>query len=81
MPVVIVAGADDGVVDPKAHSVRLHHDLEQSSLSVIPSTGHMVHYAMQNELVALIDAHFGASAFARADKPQPTESEAEATTT
>jgi len=41
----------------------------------------MVHYAMQNELVALIDAHFGASAFARADKPQPTESEAEATTT
>jgi len=58
MPVVIVAGADDRVVDPEAHSVRLHHDLVQGSLAVIPAIGHMVHYGAIDELVAMIDGQF-----------------------
>jgi len=61
MPVVIVAGADDKVIDSEAHSVRLHHDLLQSSLAVVPVAGHMVHYGMAEELVAMVDGQFGVS--------------------
>lgn len=44
MPLLIVAGADDLVVDPGSQSVRLHEELPHSTLDVVPETGHMVHY-------------------------------------
>ena len=45
LPLLLVAGADDRVVDPGAQSVRLHGELPGSStLVVVPRAGHMVHY-------------------------------------
>ena len=41
---LIVAGADDLVVDPESQSARLHSELPHSTLDVVPETGHMVHY-------------------------------------
>ena len=55
MPVAILAGAEDMVVDVEAHSARLHADVPQSTLVVVPGTGHMVHYAAADEIVAAID--------------------------
>ena len=55
MPVAIIAGAADKVVDHEAHSVRLHGDLLQSELVVVPDAGHMVHYVAQDQILAAID--------------------------
>ena len=44
MPVVILAGADDLVVDPKAHSQRLQGDVPSAELTLVPGAGHMVHH-------------------------------------
>jgi pimeloyl-ACP methyl ester carboxylesterase len=46
MPVVIVAGEDDRIVDPHAHSARLHGDVSGSEFLLIPGAGHMVHHAV-----------------------------------
>lgn len=45
LPLLLVAGADDRVVDPGTQSGRLHSELPHSStLVVVPRAGHMVHY-------------------------------------
>jgi len=36
MPLAIFSGEDDAVVDPQDHSVRLHRDVQQSELFVVP---------------------------------------------
>jgi pimeloyl-ACP methyl ester carboxylesterase len=63
MPVTLIAGADDLVVDVKAHSARLHDELPQSELHVIPETGHMPHYLAQELIVAAVDTPLKALAF------------------
>jgi pimeloyl-ACP methyl ester carboxylesterase len=54
LPVAIFAGAEDAVVDVDAHSVRLHSQLPQSKLVIVPGAGHMVHYAALDEIVAAV---------------------------
>lgn len=44
LPVAIVAGAEDRIVDPGLHSVRLHREVAGSMLQVVPGEGHMVHH-------------------------------------
>lgn len=44
LPLLLVAGAGDRVVDPDAQSARLHRELPKSALVVVPDAGHMVHY-------------------------------------
>ena len=55
LPVAIFAGAEDSIIDVEAHSMRLHYELSQSTLGVVPGVGHMVHYAAVDEIVAAID--------------------------
>lgn len=55
MPGSIFAGEGDKVVDPEAQSVRLHRNLQHSDLTVMPGTGHMVHYALAEEITNAID--------------------------
>jgi pimeloyl-ACP methyl ester carboxylesterase len=45
VPVTLIAGAQDKVVDPKAHSQRLHEALAQSRFERVPDAGHMSHHA------------------------------------
>ena len=52
LPVTICAGSDDKVVDPEAHAVRLHRDLPQSELILLPGVGHMVHHAAPDRIAA-----------------------------
>jgi hypothetical protein len=40
MPVSIVGGAGDKIVDVESHSARLHRDLPHSTLTVSPGAGH-----------------------------------------
>jgi pimeloyl-ACP methyl ester carboxylesterase len=54
VPVRLLAGSDDGIVDTDAHSVRLQREIAQSTLKVIPRCGHMVHHAAPNEVARAI---------------------------
>ena len=48
IPVAIVAGVGDRLVDPVRQSVQLHRQVHGSSLTLIPAQGHMVHYGVPN---------------------------------
>ncbi|HVE49611.1 MAG TPA: alpha/beta hydrolase [Casimicrobiaceae bacterium] len=51
---VIFAGGADKVVDPDDHARKLHAELSDSELHVLPGVGHMLHHAVCDELVAAI---------------------------
>jgi pimeloyl-ACP methyl ester carboxylesterase len=55
MPVVIIAGADDKLVDSEKQSVRLHEDIRQSTLHRVAGVGHMVHQSATDAVMAAID--------------------------
>jgi pimeloyl-ACP methyl ester carboxylesterase len=54
MPVAIVTGADDRVIESE-QSARLHRDIPHSTLRCIPGTGHMVHQTATDEIMTAID--------------------------
>ncbi len=53
LPVTIVTGESDGIVQPDGQSQRLHREVRGSRLIVLPGIGHMVNYSA---LVALTGA-------------------------
>ena len=54
MPVSIVVGADDHLIDAKSQSMRLHRDISGSVLHVVSGLGHMVHYGARREVMNAI---------------------------
>jgi pimeloyl-ACP methyl ester carboxylesterase len=54
MPITLVAGAEDRVVDPDAHTARLHRELGHSQLVLVPQTGHMAHHFAKEQLLAAV---------------------------
>lgn len=55
MPVALLVGDEDMVVDVGRQSERLHEELPRSSLQRVPGVGHMVHYAAPQAVAAAID--------------------------
>jgi pimeloyl-ACP methyl ester carboxylesterase len=53
MPVAVIAGAGDAIVEPARHSERLHAELPHSTYRAVPGGGHMIHY---QALDAVVDA-------------------------
>ncbi|TGQ50747.1 alpha/beta fold hydrolase, partial [Mesorhizobium sp. M4B.F.Ca.ET.211.01.1.1] len=53
---LVIQGEQDEIVDPQAHSVRLHQAIPQSSLVIVQGAGHMVHYAADGQIVDAVDA-------------------------
>lgn len=51
MPVAIIAGSEDQVVDPVHNARRLHDDIPHSELILEPGVGHMAHYAAPEHIV------------------------------
>jgi pimeloyl-ACP methyl ester carboxylesterase len=58
MPVVIMAGSKDRLVDHRKHAIRLHQEIEQSALRLVPGVGHMLHYAVPEQVIDAIEASF-----------------------
>jgi pimeloyl-ACP methyl ester carboxylesterase len=56
IPVVIMAGAKDRIVDHRKHAVRLHQEIAQSVLRLVPNVGHMLHHAVPQQVVDAIEA-------------------------
>jgi pimeloyl-ACP methyl ester carboxylesterase len=55
MPVAIIAGEDDRLIDTDEQSARLHQDVLQSTLRRIPGVGHMVHQSATDVVMTAID--------------------------
>ena len=56
MPVSIVVGEDDQLINAKSQSMRLHEDITRSALYVISGIGHMVHHGARGEVMKAIEA-------------------------
>jgi len=54
MPVAIMAGADDEIVDVGRQSRRLHKELPGSELRLVRGVGHMVHHIAAHAVIQLI---------------------------
>ena len=54
-PTVILAGDADVIVDPDAHSRRLHGALLQSELWIVPGFGHMLHHGAPERLLSVLE--------------------------
>ena len=59
MPVVIMAGAEDRVVDVGRHAIRLREEIPRSDLRLVPGAGHMVHHAVPGQVADAIEAVAG----------------------
>ena len=55
LPITLIAGADDEIVDTTEHSARLHRELAHSELHILPATGHMPHYKAQDLVVKAVE--------------------------
>jgi pimeloyl-ACP methyl ester carboxylesterase len=56
VPTVIMAGANDRIVDAQRQSARLHQAIAHSELRLTPGAGHMIHYMVPVQVMAAIDA-------------------------
>jgi pimeloyl-ACP methyl ester carboxylesterase len=56
MPVAIMAGRGDKIVEIEPHPMRLHGLVRQSTLEVIDGTGHMIHHASPDKVAAAVEA-------------------------
>jgi pimeloyl-ACP methyl ester carboxylesterase len=55
MPVSIIAGEEDRLIDIDEQSGRLHADVVQSTLHRVPGTGHMVHQTATGTIMSAIN--------------------------
>jgi pimeloyl-ACP methyl ester carboxylesterase len=55
MPVVIIAGDEDRLIDINTQSARLHRDIPQSRLHRIPANGHMIHQTATGVVMSAIN--------------------------
>ena len=55
LPVVILTGGDDQIADVDRQSRRLHEEIPQSELTVLPGLGHMVHHLAPDQVIKAID--------------------------
>lgn len=62
MPVFLLTGAEDKIVNPKAQTLRLFRALFRGEIRVLPRTGHMAHHTSPKALLTLIDDAAAAAA-------------------
>jgi pimeloyl-ACP methyl ester carboxylesterase len=72
VPVHLIAGTRDRIVDTTAHSIRLYQELPGASLDLVPDCGHMVHHAAPAKVAAAI-AGVGRERGWRAQRPVPSQ--------
>jgi pimeloyl-ACP methyl ester carboxylesterase len=56
MPVTIIAGADDRLIDTDEQSARLHRDVVQSEFGSLAGEGHMIHQTATASVMAAIES-------------------------
>ena len=59
LPLAIITGDADAIVDADEHSRRLHEEVAQSTLVVLPGLGHMIHYLSRGHVARAVDKLMG----------------------
>jgi pimeloyl-ACP methyl ester carboxylesterase len=59
VPVTIIAGVADEIVDPQRQAMALHHAIPQSRLMVVSGAGHMVHHQALEDVAEAVEAFSG----------------------
>jgi pimeloyl-ACP methyl ester carboxylesterase len=54
VPVVIIAGDQDGLIDIDTQSARLHSDISQSRFHRLPGHGHMIQQTATDQVMSAI---------------------------
>jgi len=55
MPISLMAGEGDRVIDPDSHTGRLHRDVPHSELTLLPGLGHMMQHLAQDQIVDAVN--------------------------
>jgi pimeloyl-ACP methyl ester carboxylesterase len=55
MPIVIIAGEQDKLIDIDSESARLHSDVHHSTFHRLVENGHMIHQTATDQVMAAID--------------------------
>jgi pimeloyl-ACP methyl ester carboxylesterase len=55
LPVIVLAGDGDLIAHKDKHAERLIEDVAGAEVRVVPSQGHLLHYAVPEQIVAAID--------------------------
>jgi pimeloyl-ACP methyl ester carboxylesterase len=55
MPVTIITGDSDRLIDVAEHSLRLHNQMPHSRLISLPGEGHMIHYTATEAVMEAIE--------------------------
>jgi pimeloyl-ACP methyl ester carboxylesterase len=74
IPIAIMAGLGDKIVESESQSGRLAAEVPQSSLHYVPAAGHMLHHIVPEEVVAVIEDV--ARAALSGSRPEPVGQEA-----
>ena len=61
IPVVIVTGSADRLLDPEEQAYRLHRTIRNSKLVVLPETGHQLPQTRPDAVVSAVDAVWAAT--------------------
>lgn len=61
LPVVIVTGSADRLLDPEEHAYPLHKTIKNSKLIVLPETGHQLPQTRPDAVISAIDAAWAAA--------------------
>ncbi len=71
MPVVIIAGQDDRLIDTDDQSAQLHRSVKQSVFHSVAGAGHMVHQTATKQVLAAITEAGGTTRSSRSDQLPP----------
>jgi pimeloyl-ACP methyl ester carboxylesterase len=55
MPVLLMAGKDDPVINPEHNSGQLHKAVPHSELTLLPEVGHMMQHLAQDEIIQAVN--------------------------
>jgi pimeloyl-ACP methyl ester carboxylesterase len=55
LPVTIMAGTQDRIVDPESHAQWFHEAIPNSDLRLVEGVGHMFHYAVPDQVAQAIE--------------------------
>lgn len=55
VPLAILSGDADAIVDPAGQSCRLHEEVAGSMLTLLPGLGHMIHYGAKAQIARAVD--------------------------
>lgn len=58
VPTTLIAGADDRYISTDAQTRRLHAELPDARLVIVPGAGHMVHHAAANAIVRALQGNY-----------------------